>query len=45
MSYKQKLDVLPAPGKFGMMWSAFQTPQGNLLDEREFDKHGLLLTI
>jgi len=44
-AYRQKLQALPAPYKFGTMWSAFQTPQGNLGDEVEFDKHGPLLNI
>ena len=44
-AYRGKLQALPAPYKFGTMWSAFQTPQGNLGDEVEFDKHGPLLNI
>lgn len=44
-SYRQKLQALPAPESFGKVWSAFQTPQGNLLDEVEFDRHGPLLNI
>ena len=43
--YRQKLQALPAPNKFSTMWSAFQTPQGNLGNEVEFDKHGPLLNI
>ncbi|KAL3158676.1 hypothetical protein ABBQ32_011418 [Trebouxia sp. C0010 RCD-2024] len=31
--YRQQLQALPAPSKFGTVWSAFQTPQGNLADE------------
>ena len=27
------------------MWSALQTPQGNLADEVEFERHGPLLNI
>ena len=43
--YRQKLQALPAPSRFGTMWSAFQTPQGNLADEMEFERHGPLLNI
>jgi len=43
--YRQKLQALPAPNEFSTVWSAFQTPQGNLGDEVEFDKHGPLLNI
>ena len=43
--YRRKLQALPAYNKFSTMWSAFQTPQGNLGDEVEFDKHGPLLNI
>ncbi len=43
--YRQKLQALLAPNKFSTVWSAFQTPQGNLGDEVEIDKHGPLLNI
>ena len=43
--YRQKLQALPPPSKFGTMWSAFQTPQGNLADEVQFDRHGPVLNI
>ena len=43
--YRQKLQALPPPGRFGTMWSAFQTPQGNLADDMQFDRHGPLLNI
>ncbi|KAL3161583.1 hypothetical protein ABBQ32_010444 [Trebouxia sp. C0010 RCD-2024] len=43
--YRQQLQALPAPSKFGTVWSAFQTPQGNLADEVEFERHGPLLNI
>ncbi|DBB08743.1 TPA: hypothetical protein ACH3X3_008178 [Trebouxia sp. C0006] len=43
--YRQKLQALPAPNEFSTVLSAFQTPQGNLGDEVEFDKHGPLLNI
>ncbi|KAL3132331.1 hypothetical protein ABBQ32_008909 [Trebouxia sp. C0010 RCD-2024] len=44
-SYRQQLQALPAPESFGKVWSAFQTPQGNLLNEVDFDRHGPLLNI
>lgn len=43
--YRQKLQALPAPHRFGTMWSAFQFPQGNLYDENQFERHGRLLNI
>ncbi|KAL3156252.1 hypothetical protein ABBQ32_012527 [Trebouxia sp. C0010 RCD-2024] len=43
--YRQHLQALPAVSKFGTVWSAFQTPQGNLADEVEFERHGPLLNI
>ena len=43
--YRRKLQALPAPSEFSRVWSAFQTPQGNLGDEVAFDKHGPLLNI
>ena len=43
--HRQKLQALPVPSKFGTVWSAFQTPQGNLDNELEFERHGPLLNI
>lgn len=36
--YRQKLQALPPPSRFGTMWLTFQTPQGNLADDMQFDR-------